>query len=395
MTQTIALFVDAYRELSAKRLFWLVLVLSGLIVASFGALGIDSKGVTIAVWNIGDFGGLVTSDTIPPDRFYKTLFSSFGVKFWLAWLATILALVSTAGIFPDFIAGGAIELTLSKPISRLRLFLTKYATGLLFVALQVGVFTLASFLVIGIRGKTWEPAMFLAIPIVVVFYSYLYSVCVLLGLVTRSTIASLLLTLLVWGFLFCLNLADATVIQGRELNAMRIEAIPRQIETMERSATAQLRREEVTEKMSEGMPRDQAEALAAEMTFSVEDMERSHPKLRDAREALESAKEAEGKWQLAARAFRVGKTVFPKTDETTELLERVLNKDMALDVPEAQPGDDAPSWMKLSQADRQRLAARIVESFRERSAWWVVGSSLGFEALVLAIGAWIFCRRDF
>jgi hypothetical protein len=32
---------------------------------------------------------------------------------------------------------------------------------------------------------------------------------------------------------------------------------------------------------------------------------------------------------------------------------------------------------------------------RDRSLWWVVGTSLLFEAFILGIGAWIFSRRDF
>ena len=70
-------------------------------------------------------------------------------------------MISTASLFPDFLAGGAVDLYLSKPISRLRLFLFKYSCGLLFVALQIGCFCLASFLVIGLRGMPGNRDCFL------------------------------------------------------------------------------------------------------------------------------------------------------------------------------------------------------------------------------------------
>ena len=124
----------------------------------------------------------------------------------------ILAVISTAAIVPDFVSGGAVELALSKPIGRVRLFLTKYFMGLLFVTLQVGVFSLASFLVIGLRGGAWEPRLFMAIPIVVGVFSFLFCVSALVGLLTRSTIAALLLTLLFWIFLFILNAADSSTL---------------------------------------------------------------------------------------------------------------------------------------------------------------------------------------
>ena len=44
--------------------------------------------------------------------------------------------------------------------SRLRLFLTKYLSGLLFVGLQVTVFSVLCFVVIGFKAGAWEPAIF-------------------------------------------------------------------------------------------------------------------------------------------------------------------------------------------------------------------------------------------
>ena len=46
MIQTWALFVDAYRELNSKRLFWITMTLSALVVAVFGMFGINERGLT-------------------------------------------------------------------------------------------------------------------------------------------------------------------------------------------------------------------------------------------------------------------------------------------------------------------------------------------------------------
>ena len=37
----------------------------------------------------------------------------------------------------------------------------------------------------------------------------------------------------------------------------------------------------------------------------------------------------------------------------------------------------------------------VIDVLRGRSIAWVVGTSLGFEAVVLAFAAMIFCRRDY
>ena len=70
------------------------------------------------------------------------------------------------------------------------IFMGVMAAGLLFVALQVAIFATASYFVIGIRGGSWEPGVFLAIPLVVCFFSYLYAVSVFFGVLTRSTLAA-------------------------------------------------------------------------------------------------------------------------------------------------------------------------------------------------------------
>jgi hypothetical protein len=41
MTQTLALLLDAYRELNARKMFWITLVLSGMCVIAFALFGVS------------------------------------------------------------------------------------------------------------------------------------------------------------------------------------------------------------------------------------------------------------------------------------------------------------------------------------------------------------------
>ena len=108
LIQTRALFIDAYRELSSKKLFWLALAISLLVVGVLASFGVSPKGVTLLWWEFEN--SIFNSKLISPGQYYKFVFSEFGVPYWLGWGATILALVSTGGLFPDFIASGSIEL---------------------------------------------------------------------------------------------------------------------------------------------------------------------------------------------------------------------------------------------------------------------------------------------
>ncbi len=364
LTQTWALLLDAYRELNAKKLFWITLAISGAVVAAFAAVGINEQGITFLWW---EFPAPVNSRVIPPHLLYKFIFAGFAIPIWLAWAASILGLVSTAGIIPDFVAGGAIELSLSKPIGRMRLLLTKFLTALLFMLLQVFVFAFAAYLVIGLRGKSWEPRLFLAVPIMVLFFSYLYCVCLLLGLVTRSTIASLLLTLLFWFGVFGVNTTESVFLTFRETNAIRAEWLERTI----------ARLKEQQERDGESETRTAA-------------LERRQRQLADARGNATPIRRGH------AMALAV-KTLSPKTEETVDLLKRALMTAADRERFRKEPpdgagfsfgGDDVP----MNPVELQR---RIEEAQLARSLWWVIGTSLAFEAVVLGIAGWVFARRDF
>lgn len=392
MTQTPALLVDAYRELNSRKLFWITMMLSGAVVAAFAMVGLSPTGIKVLFWDIPV--PIFNEGVISRATFYKLLFTNLGIGIWLAWGATILALVSTAGIMPDFISGGAIELTLSKPISRLRLFTTKYVTGLLFVTLQVGVFSVASFVVIGLRGGVWIPGVLLGVPIVVLFFSYLFGICVLVGLVTRSTIASLLLTILAWLFLFGLNATDAIFIQLRESATLRVEFLANRVQRQEQIARGRL-----AERHDAGA--DAANAGAAgdpgPGPYTIEQLDAENDRLPDLRKRLDEERGSLGTWTRWSRVFVSIKTPLPKTSETVEMLDRLLISDAELAKLRA-PGDEEPinigtkDDVRVSNRDLRR---RTQDALRHRSAGWVVGTSLGFEAFVFLVSAWVFCRRDF
>ncbi|CAG0949561.1 hypothetical protein PHYC_00119 [Phycisphaerales bacterium] len=390
MIQTWAMLVDAYRELNAKKLFWITLILSGMVVTAFAMVGLTDKGIKVLVWDIPV--PMFNKSMIEPATFYKLIFSNLGIGFWLSWGATILALISTAGIFPDFVSSGSIELTLSKPISRLRLFLTKYATGLLFVTLQVGVFSLASFMIIGIRGGAWIPKVFLAVPIVVLFFSYLFCICTLVGLVTRSTIAALLVTVLLWLFFFGLNATDAVFVQLRENSTLREKSIATRVENLEKRATGR-----ILEKRQAAVDVDPSATPAADAPVTREDLEAENRLLPAQWKKLADERESVATWTKWSRIFYSIKTPLPKTAETIDVLQRVLISESEMSKFRA-PGDD--DEVAIGEQDEVRVSGREIRqsterAMKSRSLNWVIGTSVGFELVILSIAGWVFCRRDF
>ena len=117
------------------------------MVAAFGLLHGHAHGTEAVGGAFGYELGIpgVNTKLFPDGKLYKLIITTVGVSFWLSWLSTILALLSTASMFPDLATGG-VDTMLSKPIGGARLIVTKFGTGLLFTALQVSVFAVLAFL---------------------------------------------------------------------------------------------------------------------------------------------------------------------------------------------------------------------------------------------------------
>lgn len=377
MSQTLAIFLDAYRELNARKMFWVSMIISGLFIGLFALVGADENKITF----------LAFEWPMPMARtFYKVyLLKLVLVTIWLTWAAVILALISTTSIFPDFIAGGSIDLYLARPIGRLRLFLTKYFAALMFVVLQAAVFSVSAYFVVGIRAGEWKPSLFLAIPLITAFYSYLFAVCVLLGLLTRSSIAALLLTILFWFALFGVHLAEYGLLYAKYQTAEMVEIQQQLVADADAEILA------IREKKS------------ALNMFGMQ--ESSMKEKRDqASRRLAEAQEWSQTWQKWHAIVYAVKTVLPKTSETVGLLDRKLFESDELAALDEEMRDRQRSRRRARIGDNEmshRMRAEQhaqIEVQREsltRSPMWIVGTSLGFEAVILGLSAWIFCRRDF
>ena len=309
---------------------------------------------------------------------YRSIFSTFMVGIWLAWIATILALVSTTTIFPDFVSGGAIDVVLSKPIRRVTVFFMKFATSLLFVLLQVTLFCVGVFLCMGIRLGDWEWKIFAAIPVVTLFFSYLFSVNVLFGVWTRSALAALLITMMLWTSLWSINQAETI------LNLVRMEMIVG-VEREDKSI-AQL------EESYAALEADKTEQNAPARQHLKSELESS-------RNERDTTLELIGKIDNWYTPIRTVRTVMPKTAETIALLDRWLRRDTDVNLFDLLQGkvasDDSGIFRVTNTSDEREAQRRLQHEYDAKSEVFLIGSSLAFEVLVLSLACWIFVRRDY
>ena len=133
------------------------------------------------------------------------------MDFFIGVVAMFVALLVTAPIIPHTFESGSVELLLSKPVSRVLLFLAKFAGGCCFI-LFCGTYLIGGFwLIAGLRLGVWDARFLWCIPIFGFLFVIYYSVSALAGLVWRSPIVAVIVTLLFWGLCFSVGSTKAFV----------------------------------------------------------------------------------------------------------------------------------------------------------------------------------------
>ncbi len=405
MTAIFAILVDSYRALKAQKLFKTVLVLSMLVIVGYASFGFNDKGVFLFFGAMQIETEYFKAGTPLASTLYTGIFSAFIVSLWLGWVATILALISTSSIYPQFLSAGSVELVMSKPIRRTTMFIAKYIGGLLFVILQVGLFCLGAFLVTGWRIGEWNPAIFLAIPLVTVFFSYLFCVNTLVGVLTRSTLVALLFTLLFWFLTFSVRTADDVLntfqfqaegmvaVQEQTLETARAQLVGfrDELESLEESGTesgreyyqSQIKRMEVIVEEDEALLQGRQDALAQLRPWvTVLDV---------IRWPLPETQRTIG---LLQRWVDQGKSVTMNDILTGRFIEEEQERLEAEEDTSADIGRERGGWKERRQ-QRREAESRMIDREEDVSASSIIGWSLLFELVILILAWWIFVRRDY
>lgn len=198
-----ALLVDGFREALDRKIFWALVMITLLVVVAMACISFEPDRMTFAfgLWesrsNTWEFPDMFNPRTVTGSQVIAGIAINI-MDFFLGWIGTILMIIARADVFPSMMERGAIEVVLSKPMSRVKLFFYKYLASMVFVLLVSSLFVGLTCLVVGARWHVWRPAYLLNIPLALVLFSYIYCITVYVGVRTRSTIASILISLLAW-----------------------------------------------------------------------------------------------------------------------------------------------------------------------------------------------------
>ncbi len=338
MRQILTILWDSYRLLTAKKLFWVVLALTMIIAGAYASVGFTPDGISLFFGAYHIDSDFIVEGSLMAEYLYMLIFVDYLVPYWLGFMALVLALISVCPIFPDFLKSGSIDVAVSKPVNRVTLFLVKYLGSLLFVAIQVFVFCVVVFIAQGLRLGTWNWNIFLAVLLLTFVFSLIYCVAVLTAVWTRSTLFSLLMALLLWGLTLGLQWAEMFFYH------------------------------EAYTKPAIGM---QVDFETAEVTYSDEPGEPNEGMVK------------------VHRVIKGICTPLPKTREATYMLKKkisVQGKNMTR----------MSEFMEASADEFERRQAEAQEAYENRhSDFYVIGTSMAFQVVVLGLACFIFARKDF
>jgi ABC-type transport system involved in multi-copper enzyme maturation permease subunit len=202
-----ALAADAFHQVLDNGVFRILAVLCVIPILFTFVVGIREEGVVLLFglksWSYSELFSTFGHRVLPSDPRGLLIEGVLQVvvEFLAGSLGMLVALSATSFFVPRLLEKGAAELYFHKPVSRTALFLSRYLAGLLFVALVsfvlVGGMALGLLLVSG-HG---DPGILVAPLTLTYAFAPIYAFTQLAGVVTRSTVAALLLS----SFFFLFN----------------------------------------------------------------------------------------------------------------------------------------------------------------------------------------------
>ena len=190
--QTLALVRDTFRESFARKIFWGFLACSTLLILFFLlALNIDLvEGARAAVTLFGqevNRGRLVDVDLMVT-RILG------GVAAFLFTAGLFLSIFAAAGLIPTVFEPGRIELLLSKPVSRVRLLLGRYAGTLAVIVCNMFYLVLGVWAVLGLKTGIWKPSFLWAAVLAAFAFAVMLTVVLLVSVASNSAVLATMVT---------------------------------------------------------------------------------------------------------------------------------------------------------------------------------------------------------
>ncbi|HEV7429143.1 MAG TPA: ABC transporter permease subunit [Thermoanaerobaculia bacterium] len=224
MKVLVANIEDVMREAAARWTLVAYFFLSTIFIIIFAsAINLDIVDGALAGAKL--FGKQVeVSGTMSIEKLVMGFESGFSGILYV--LCTFLAIFATAHLVPRMQEKGTIDLYLSRPVSRLKLILSRYVAGMLLAGSNVLYLIGSIWLIVAWKTHVFHPRFFLGGAVILFLIAILLAFAFMIGVITSSTAVSIMATYGV--FFFGLMLAGHARIEAalsKEWQAMAIRTL--------------------------------------------------------------------------------------------------------------------------------------------------------------------------
>ena len=215
---------DVMREAAARWTLVAYFFLSTIFILIFAsAINLDIVDGALAGAKL--FGKQVeVSGTMSIEKLVMGFESGFSGILYV--LCTFLAIFATAHLVPRMQEKGTIDLYLSRPVSRMKLILSRYIAGLILAGSNVLYLIGSIWLIVAWKTHVFHPRFFLAGGVILFLIAVLLAFAFMIGVITSSTAVSIMATYGV--FFFGVMLAGHARIEAalsKEWQAMAIRTL--------------------------------------------------------------------------------------------------------------------------------------------------------------------------
>ncbi len=138
-------------------------------------------------------------------QFIEPLLLQLIIKLGLGIVAVFVALIVTSPMIPDTFKSGSLHLLLSKPISRVGLYLFKFFGGCVFVLFNITFLLVGLYFIAGFRFEIWNEGLLACIPLLLFVFIIFYSISALVGLIWGNAIICVVTCIVFWLFCFAIG----------------------------------------------------------------------------------------------------------------------------------------------------------------------------------------------
>ncbi len=193
MKVLVANIEDVMREAAARWTLVAYFFLSTIFILIFAsAVNLDIVNGTLAGARLFGKDVQMSGDAVNVEQLVLGFESGFSAI--LYFLCTFLAIFATAHLVPRMQEKGTIDLYLSRPVSRLKLLLSRYVAGLILAGSNVIYLIGSIWLIVMWKTHVVHPRFFLAGAVILFVIATLLAFAFLIGVITSSTAVSIMTT---------------------------------------------------------------------------------------------------------------------------------------------------------------------------------------------------------